>query len=385
MRFAFILKIATLILLRSWRTTAVLSFMVITAVAALVFLSALAVGTNDAMIRNSTGLFSGHISGSGISEDEAARLQVAGVEQVLLRRQQPVILSSSSSLEAVSLLGIDPLQEQTATAFWKKTVQGRYPATGSQEIYLSQESAKRLKLQVGDNVTLRTHQSVALKQLTVSGIYKTGISQLDQGLAFCPATALPPGGQELSVALFLSAEAPIDEVLSTLRTRLPTASFTPWMEFMPDLKQLIDLDYICMAIVIVLVFAIVSVGISCTFLIFTLKNLREHGIMKAMGFMAGDTALLLVSQVSLLTVFAATVGTLLGMLTVAIFAQVGIDIGAFTSHNQYFSVSGMLYPRLTRLALFTPPLVAMVFGLAAAIWPIVTIIRKNPADILRSV
>lgn len=385
MRFAFILKLATLILLRSWRATAVLSFMVITAVAALVFLSALAVGTNDAMIRNSTGLFSGHISGSGISEDEAARLQVAGVEQVLLRRQQPVILSSSSSLEAVSLLGIDPLQEQTATAFWKKTVQGRYPATGSQEIYLSQDSAKRLKLQVGDSVTLRTHQSVVLKRLTVSGIYKTGISQLDQGLAFCPATALPPVEQELSVALFLTAEAPIDEVLSTLRTRLPTASFTPWMEFMPDLKQLIDLDYICMAIVIVLVFAIVAVGISCTFLIFTLKNLREHGIMKAMGFMAGDTALLLVSQISLLTVFAATVGTLLGVATATIFAQIGIDIGAFTSHNQYFSVSGMLYPRLTGLALFTPPLVAVVFGLAAAIWPIVTIIRKNPADILRSV
>lgn len=385
MRFAFILKIATLILLRSWRATAVLSFMVITAVAALVFLSALAVGTNDAMIRNSTGLFSGHISGNGISASDAGKLQVAGVEQVLLRRHRPVILSTTSSLEPVTLLGIDPLQEQKATAFWKKTVQGRYPAAGSQEIYLSQDSANRLKLQIGDRVTLRTHQSVALKQLTVSGIYKTGISHLDQGLAFCPATALPPGAQELSVALFLAAEAPIDEVISTLRRRLPTASFTPWMEFMPDLKQLIDLDYICMAIVIALVFAIVSVGISCTFLIFTLKNLREHGIMKAMGFMAGDTALLLVSQISLLTVFAATVGTLLGVLTVTVFAQIGIDIGAFTSHNQYFSVSGMLYPRLTGLALFTPPLVAVVFGLAAAIWPIVTIIRKNPADILRSV
>ncbi len=58
----FLVKIACLILWRSWRTTLVLSFMVITAVAALVFLSALAVGTNDAMIRNSTGLFSGHIS-----------------------------------------------------------------------------------------------------------------------------------------------------------------------------------------------------------------------------------------------------------------------------------------------------------------------------------
>lgn len=385
MRFPFILKIATLILIRSWRTTAVLSFMVITAVAALVFLSALAVGTNDAMIRNSTGLFSGHVGGSGISESEVARLQVPGVEQVLLRRHLPIILSTSSSLEPVTLLGIDPVDEKKSTAFWKKTVQGSYPAPDQQAIYLSQDIAKRLKLQIGDTVTLRTHQSVVLKRLTVSGIYKTGISHLDQGLAFCPASALPRGEHDLSVALFLKAGAPIDEVVSTLRKRLPTATITPWMEFMPDLKQLIDLDYICMAIVIALVFAIVSVGISCTFLIFTLKNLREHGIMKAMGFMAGDTALLVVSQISLLTVFAATAGTLLGMLTVTVFGQIGIDISAFTSHNQYFSVSGMLYPRLTGLALFTPPVVAVVFGLTAAIWPIVTIIHKNPADILRSV
>ncbi len=72
-------------------------------------------------------------------------------------------------------------------------------------------------------------------------------------------------------------------------------------------------------------------------------------------------------------------------LTVAAFAHIGIDISAFTSHNQYFAVSGMLYPRLTGPALFAPPGVAMVFGLVAAIWPIVYINRKDPADILRSV
>jgi ABC-type antimicrobial peptide transport system permease subunit len=107
--------------------------------------------------------------------------------------------------------------------------------------------------------------------------------------------------------------------------------------------------------------------------------------MKAMGFMPGDTAWLLTAQIGMLTIFAAAIGTLLGVLIVALFARAGIDISAFTSHNQYFSVSGILYPRLTLLALFAPPLVAITFGLAAAIWPVFSIIRKNPADILRSV
>ena len=74
MRFGFIFKISGLILLRSWRATVVLAFMVVSAVASLVFLSSLAVGTNDAMIRNSTELFAGHIIGTDIPRESDARL-----------------------------------------------------------------------------------------------------------------------------------------------------------------------------------------------------------------------------------------------------------------------------------------------------------------------
>lgn len=385
MRIAFLFKIATLILWRSWRATTVLSFMVISAVAALVFLSALAVGTNDAMIRNSTGLFSGHIVGSQLRESDAALLTVPGVEQVLVRRQEQLILAHGEILEPIMLMGVAPEQEKATTAFWKKTVSGRYLVPDEIAIYCSQDTAKRLKVSVGDPMQLRNRRGEPLKTLTVAGVFKTGITQLDQGLAFCPTAAFPAGEAEISIAAFLQAGTPVDTIVARYRQLLPTATFSAWTEFMPDLKQLIDLDYICMAIVITLVFAIVSVGISCTFLIFTLKNLREHGIMKAMGVMSGDTTLLLVAQIGLLTLGAAALGTLAGALNVAFFAKIGIDISAFTSHNQYFAVSGILYPRLTGLALLTPPLSAMIFGMLAAVWPIVYIIRKNPADILRNV
>ena len=220
---------------------------------------------------------------------------------------------------------------------------------------------------------------------TVVGLYKTGISQLDQGMAFIPLDAMPEAGGERTAAIFLRPGTDEARVVTSFRQLLPNANFIAWPEFMPDLNQLIDLDGLCMALVIVLVFAIVSVGIACAFLLFALKNLREHGIMKAMGITAGETALLLTSQIGLLTVSAAVAGGLLGALITVITARAGIDIGAFTSHNQYFSVSGIIYPRLTVLALVASPLAAVLFGLVAAVWPSLYLARKSPADILRGI
>ena len=376
---------AGLMLVRSWRITIIVSFMILSAVAVLIFLSALAVGTNDAMIRNSTGLYSGHITGSGLSENEVAGLRLPGVKQILIRKQQHVLLGAGNLLEPVALVGIDPELERATNAFWRKVITGAYPRGRDNALVLSQELAKRLNLNPGDGVTVKNRHGQTVKEVFVGGIFKTGITMLDQGLAFCSAEMLPAGNFDLTIAAFLDDGVSAGNIAKQYRQLLPSGTFASWAEFMPDLKQLIDLDSVCMALVITLVFALVSVGISCTFLIFTLKNLREHGIMKAMGLRPGDTALLLLVQIGILTWGAALAGTALGIGITLVYSRIGIDISAFTSHNQYFSVSGMLYPRLTALSLITPPATAILFGLVASIWPVVYITRKTPADILRNV
>ncbi len=386
MRTGFLVKIACLILLRSWRATAVLSVMVVSAVAALVFLSALAVGTNDAMIRNSTGLFSGQIAASRISGEADVRLlTIPGVARVLPRIHRQVLLRHGDRVEPILLVGVKPAEEKTATALWRKTVAGRYLVAGEAALYLNQETARRLNADVGALVSLGTVPGEIAMPCTLVGLYKTGIGQLDQGMAFTSIDALPGQGGERSAAVFLRTGTDVAQIVDAYRQLLPGATFTAWTEFMPDLKQLIDLEGLCMALVIILVFAIVSVGIACAFLLFALKNIREHGIMKAMGVMAGETALLLTAQIGLLTVSAAVVGALLGALATMLLARTGIDIGAFTSHNQYFSVSGVIHPRLTAPALLASPSAAIVFGLAAAVWPTLYLIRKSPADILRGI
>jgi ABC-type lipoprotein release transport system permease subunit len=105
--------------------------MVISAVASLIFLASLAIGTNDAMTRNSVGLFSGHIAGSDLPpESDTDLLTVQGVEHVLVRRQQRFLLWAGENIEPVLLMAVNPSQEKQSTALWKKTVAGRYLQPG---------------------------------------------------------------------------------------------------------------------------------------------------------------------------------------------------------------------------------------------------------------
>ena len=71
------------------------------------------------------------------------------------------------------------------------------------------------------------------------------------------------------------------------------------------------------------------------------------------------------------------------MVAVLLVGLTGIDLTEFTSHNRYFSVSGMIYPRLTLFSLLSPPALALVFSLGASIWPAFLVSRKKAAEILR--
>ena len=77
------------------------------------------------------------------------------------------------------------------------------------------------------------------------------------------------------------------------------------------------------------------------------------------------------------------IGMLLGVFIVFVFQKIGIDLTSYTSHNQYFIVSGVIYPRLTAYSLWLSPLSALLFSFPAAIWPAVMVSKKNAAQILR--
>jgi ABC-type lipoprotein release transport system permease subunit len=356
--------------------------MVVSAVATLVFLAALAAGINDAMVRNSVGLYSGHIRAEGLPADlDPARLKISGVTAVLIRIETPAWLRFGDRIRTVQLVAVDPAAERAHTALPKLTGTGRYLQPDEAGIYLGEAIRDDLGAAPGDSVEFGVRPGTPEGNLPLRGSFRTGIPALDGGLAFRPMTDSDGSGPR-SAAIFLAGGA--DPAETARRLGEFPGTYTPWPEFMPDLKQLIDLNFVSMGIVMVLVFGIVSLGIACAFIIFVLKNLREYGVLKAMGMCASETAALLLAQVGLLNLASVAAGTGLGVAAVFAVARVGIDLTAFTSHNPYFTVSGVIYPRLTRFSLLTPPALALVFGMASAVWPTIYVVRKRAAAILRS-
>jgi ABC-type lipoprotein release transport system permease subunit len=350
----------------------------------LIFLDALAVGVSDAMIRNSVSLVSGHVTAEGIPADVTAdSLRVAGVEHVLKRRTTQVWLRHDGHMAATALVSVEPETEQKATALWRKTTAGSYPRPGHRELFLGEPVAQKLGLGIGDTVLIGASPEGTDQRFVLSGTFSTGISPLDQGLSFCPDLQADASAT-WDAALFLADGVSPEKVRDSLRLP-PTVVMATWAERMPDLKQLIDLNSLCMLLVMILVFFIVSLGIACAFVIFILKNIREHGIMKSMGVFSGETVLLLVLEISGLTLAASAVGVALGCSLTWLVAGPGVDLGALTSHNQYFAVSGVIHPRLTLTSLVLPPLLALVFALLAGIWPMSMIARQRPAEVLRSI
>ncbi len=386
----FWVKTAVLFLIRSKRTSIVLTLMVISAVSCLIFLSSLAMGVNDAMIRNSVGLFSGHISGYNIPDNiKKEDLAVEGVTNVLKRLQISGFFYFKDKMEMVALIGVEPLQEQKTSAFWKKTVKGRFIKESTNEIFISEPISKRLGVVCSDVVGFSLKPGSKKKEFLVAGIYKTGISQLDSGISFCDINELNTEAfnnknSSWNAAIFLQDGTDMEMLLQQYRDKdLDYIAFKTWKQIMPDLEQLIALNYFSMSIVIVIVFIIVSLGITSAFSIFILKSIREYGIMKVMGMTPKETAFLLCLEVLLINIAASALGIVVGVITVFVFQKIGIDLSAYTSHNQYFIVSGVIFPRLTIYSLCLPPLSALLFSFPAAIWPAIMVSRQNAAQILR--
>jgi ABC-type lipoprotein release transport system permease subunit len=167
------------------------------------------------------------------------------------------------------LFGIDPGAERSTSAFWKKTLEGSFLSPGSRGLYISRQLADALAVGTGGVLTFSTGGAADVTTFTVEGMYETGIDPLDRGVAFCALSAHPSPQLPWTAAVFLHDGVDPGDVIARYRAELPEGNrFKSWSGLMPDLRQLIDLNYFSMSLVMVLVFGVVSLGIACAFVIF---------------------------------------------------------------------------------------------------------------------
>jgi ABC-type lipoprotein release transport system permease subunit len=349
----------------------------------------------------------------------------------------------------VDLLGVDPSSEQRASVVPDRLLRGddaerwcrdqlsdalelmggddelfgRWCAATRASRYLAEDDAravvlgvglaKQLLVGVGDEVTVQVVRAVAAdgaergeggeagalsqRRLEVVGLVRTGNPEVDDQVAYVPLDVLTAmlgtdGPNELVILL--------DDLDNLEEVRAAAAGVvgpdspsevTAWYQRNPALRSLIEVDSRSGALVYVILFVLVALGVINTTLMSVLERTHEFGVMLALGARRGMVFSLVMTEVALLGVISLVVGCSLGALIEAFGRVHGWPLEWFGYDAEAMgdaSMAGVVYDPIYYANLTTTNAIVIVVGvyamfLFAGLLPAIRAARLAPVDAMR--
>jgi len=399
---------------RNGRRTALTAGGVAFAVFLVVTTMCIQLGSYVSMKDTATGLLAGHLQVQSAAYVEDERLEATLDRAAALVAQvaaQPGIAAVAPRLEAFALasadersfgariLGVDPAAEARTVEFHERIVAGRH-IEAADDAVLGEALARNLDVGLGDEVVLLGSASrggVAALAVTVSGLFRTGMAELDRSLLLADLGAVQEAfALEDAVHTLVVRTADLDATDATareLRQALPAHWPEPdgdpvvvrtWSDVLPDLRQAIEIDRLSGALFYWLVMILVTFSVVNTFIMTVFERTREFGMMLAVGMRPLGIVGMLQWEAAFLWALGTAVGLLLAIPLVAWLSAIGIYLGADIERlaTQMYMPT-RLYPTFAAEALTTAPLVMFAATQLAAVLPSLRLRRLQPVTALR--
>ncbi len=306
------------------------------------------------------------------------------------------LVSSGDATTAVMLMGVDLEREPRVSRFMRGLVRGGAPKRAANEIMIGAEVARQLDAAVGDEVVVvapAADGSMGNDLYTVSGIYRTGMAELDASFALLPIgslqflVALPPERiHEIAVSttdpwLAPSAAARIAVALRPLGLEI---EIEPWTRLRPEMMDYARLVEAWNLIVIGIVFGIAIFGVANTMLLATYERRREFAVIMALGATPGTVVRTVLYEALALGIISLLAGVVITVPVLVWWHNVPLDVGWLYGD---FTMFGALVRPVLRVeydvaAAFWAGGALVLTALLASLYPAVRAARVPPADTL---
>ena len=330
----------------------------------------------------------GHITIAAPDYNRAPSLtkRLSGVEQMreqALNRQEVVgamvrisgqaMFASAHKSVGGFFIGIDPLQESEKTnLFIRSIIQGElFAGANAPGIVVGSKLAEKLQLRIGKKVIYTTTDAsgdIVSAIERVTGIFKTGVIEVDGGMALMPLSRVQKNlGYRSDEATLVAL------ILDDQRKAIPTrdklaldsiyldVEVLSWQQSQPDLAGMITVDKSSNYISQLLIGLLVAAGILNTMLMSVLERKREFGVMMALGMTPGTLFRLVMIE----SFWLAVVGLILGIIICTpwyiYMNQVGIDLAGVYGDDMDFG--GVLIDTVMKIRLFKESVIAILLTL----------------------
>lgn len=419
MKIMIFIKIAWRNILRNKRRTMITITAISFGLASLIYFGAINDGFNEQMVRSSVGLMMGHIQihQKGYHDEPGVEKFISRPQRYLEKlRDLPYdikyaprvkiqgLISSPENSSGIYILGIQPDAEAKVSTLKRGIIEGEYLAPGdtnSKSILIGKSVAKSLKVGLGNKVVVMTQASdgslgaVALK---VTGIFKTGIPDMDKGVAYIPIEtakellAYKDAITEIVVSVDRAenVNAARNLILEKFSAIDPNAGASlevlTWEEIAPDIVQLVKMNDISMYIILGILFAVVMLGIINTLLMSIFERMRELGIVMAIGTSPAYVVLMIILEAIFIGLIGIALGVALGVSITAYHGRTGIDFADYSEAlSMFLAFDTILYPvlRLKTLSIFT--LTVFFTTIMASVYPAIKAGRLKPVEAIHHV
>lgn len=187
-------------------------------------------------------------------------------------------------------------------------VSGRVFKPGHREILLGQKSARRLGLDVGDQLTFGRSQTYS-----ISGIYSLGIDFLDGGffLELAEAQTLLRRADRVNLA-FISTDnnSKVSQVLTSIENQFPDYIAVPGGELTSNIGP-VSMIKALMASISAIALAVSSIIVMNTLFMTLTEKTKEIGILMAIGWRRGMIMKIVIYESLLICIIGAIIGFVL--------------------------------------------------------------------------
>jgi ABC-type lipoprotein release transport system permease subunit len=297
-------------------------------------------------------------------------------------------LSSGTQSASAKITGIDPLSP-ASDPYREGVISGNYLSPDDHDaVLIGKPMAEKLKLKVGDNVSLSLNTADGNVQdqiFTVKGIYTTGTYGFDSGTVFLPlakAQAMTQTENHASTVYVLLKDTSMTDAVIPALSVPSNLEIKTWK----DLNALF-VEYESFAQSYIAIFYMIILAISASVIINTLimsvyERTREIGILSAIGMRGGRIMMLFLAESSMLAVGGVIMGLIIGVLATLYFNINGFYIGNMGLSGM--AIADTIYAKLTMENLINLTIMTFVVTLLAGLYPAVMASRMQPVEALRA-
>ncbi len=378
--------------------------------ALLVFSTAWMDGSHQTMIKNAVEIYPGYIQITGkdfrdnpsldhlIFNADKIRQQLEQNQDIATfgaRFESFVLFSANEKSVGGMLTGIEPEKEKQLSRIYSSLQHGEYlKATDTNYAYIGIELARRLKVDVGDQIVFignGADYSFAADTLTIKGLFQTGLYEFDATTAFIakPYFDLIMAADNYATHFIVLPKQPekttelAAQLGKTIGNQYQSAS---WNQIMAELVKAMEIDslfgYITLAIIFIVVFFVIMIYTLLT----VFGRIREIGVLRAIGTAPGQIFTLLLLESSLLALISVIAGGLIGGALAYYFQLYPIVLSGFEDQFKQYGLAVSAIPTAFEpWTIFRDMVVMFMLSVLSTLYPIVKVNRFKPVEAMRHV